>query len=81
MRAIRFSENYTAHITLERITEMNITHLYKGVEIEKVERYYMQGSEVFYRLFDKNRNLQVFDRLKDAKSFVDRENATKRKDG
>lgn len=51
---------------------MDIIHLYKGVKIEKVEKYYAQGKEVFYRLVDKNGNLQVFDRLKDAKSFVDR---------
>ena len=51
---------------------MNVIHLYKGYEIEKVVKYYMQGTEIYYRLFDKSGKEQRFDRLKDAKSFVDR---------
>lgn len=43
-----------------------IVHEYKGCEIKKVVKHYSQGNEVFYLFDDK-----VFDRLKDAKHYID----------
>lgn len=41
-------------------------HIYKGVEIEKVKKYYSQGDEVYYRIGNEH-----FDKLKDAKHYID----------
>lgn len=41
-------------------------HIYKGVEIEKVEKHYAQGNERYYRIGN-----EIFDRLKDAKHYID----------
>lgn len=44
----------------------NIIHEYKGFLIEKVEKYYSQGTERFYRVDGK-----CFEKLKEAKQYID----------
>lgn len=46
-----------------------IIHDYKGIEIQKVVKYYSQGDEIFYRV--ENVEDRVFLRLKDAKHYID----------
>ena len=43
-----------------------ISHEYKGCEIKKVVKYYLQGCETYY-VFDEIH----FERLKDAKRYID----------
>lgn len=49
---------------------MDIVHKYKGFEIKKIERYYFQGTEICYVI--KGISEEVFYKLKDAKSYIDR---------
>ena len=45
-----------------------IIHEYKGIEIEKVVKYYSQGNETFYRVENTDK---IFFRLKEAKQYID----------
>lgn len=47
-----------------------VIHKYKGFEIEKKEKYYSQGTETWY-VVKGVINSRHFDRLKDAKQFID----------
>ena len=40
-------------------------HIYKGIEIEKIEKHYAQGNEICYRI-----GKEYFDKLKDAKHYI-----------
>lgn len=51
-----------------RYNGTQITHEYKGVDIEKVTKYYSQGIETYYRIKGVD---QKFWRLKDAKQYID----------
>lgn len=50
----------------------DIIHEYKGVSIEKVERYYSQGTERYYRVGDK-----MFEKLREAKQYIDKQKGAK----
>lgn len=45
---------------------ITIIHKYRDYKIEKVENYYFQGKEVYYRCDGIH-----FERLKDAKKYID----------
>lgn len=40
-------------------------HIYKGIEIEKVEKHYSQGNEIYYKIGNEH-----FAKLKDAKHYI-----------
>ena len=45
-----------------------IIHEYKGIEIEKVVKYYSQGIETYYTVENTDK---IFFKLKDAKHYID----------